>query len=81
MILDKLYDFLSDKGFQNPDTGKLFFPAYIYTYDPKDEYQVRKEISDLIERLKRPNNNLNCLVINIYEEFINYLKSTNFILI
>lgn len=78
MILDTLFEFLSDKRFQNPDTGKLFFPAYIYTYDPKKEYQVRDEINTMIEKLKRPNNYLDCLVMNIYKEFITYLKNSSF---
>lgn len=75
---DKIYDLMSDKGFQEPRTGNLFFPAYVYTYNPESEYEVRDLIQQLIKKLKRPNHYLDCLVINIYEELIAYLKSDTF---
>jgi hypothetical protein len=78
MIVDKIYDLLADKAFQEPRTGDLFFPAYIYTYPPEDEYKTREEIALLTEKLKRPNNFLDCLVLNIYDEFIEHLKSYSF---
>lgn len=76
--IDKLYDLMTDKGFQEPRTGNLFFPAYIYTYPPEKEYEIRKQIDLLIKKLKRPNHYLDCLVINIYHELINYLKEESF---
>lgn len=69
---------MSDKGFQEPRTGNLFFPAYIYTYPPEKEYEIRQQIDLLSEKLKRPNNYLDCLVINIYHELIQYLKEVSF---
>lgn len=75
---DKIYDLMSDKGFQEPRTGNLFFPAYVYTYKPELEYEVRYLIQQLIKKLKRPNHYLDCLVINIYEELITYLKADTF---
>lgn len=75
MEIHQLYDFLADKDFQNPKTGNLFFPAYIYTYEAKNEYEVQEEIKKLVAKLKRPNNYLDCLVLNIYEEMIEYLKN------
>ena len=41
---------LSNEDFQDPDTGTLFFPAYICTYDPEKEYEIRVEIENLKER-------------------------------
>jgi len=76
--IDKLYDLMADKGFQEPTTGNLFFPAYIYTYPPENEYEIREQLQLLSEKLKRPNNFLECMVINIYHEMIEYLKSTIF---
>lgn len=76
--IDKLYDLMADKGFQEPTTGNLFFPAYIYTYQPEKEYEIREQLHLLSEKLKRPNNFLECMVINIYHEMIAYLKSTIF---
>jgi hypothetical protein len=75
---DKIYDLMSDKGFQEPRTGNLFFPAYVYTYKPELEYEIRNQINQLIKKLERPNHYLDCLVINIYEELISYLKSDSF---
>lgn len=76
ITISKFYDLiLSDKGFQIPETGELFFPAYIYTYNPKDEYSVRKEIENLKDRLIRPNNFVDTLILNIFTEFIEYLKT------
>ena len=75
---DKIYDLMSDKGFQEPRTGNLFFPAYVYTYKPELEYEIREQIAQLIKKLKRPNHYLDCLVINIYEELIDYLKADSF---
>lgn len=69
---------MADKGFQEPRTGNLFFPVYIYTYEPAEEYEMRKEINLLIEKLKRPNNYLDSLVINMYDEMIEYLKEEQF---
>lgn len=75
MILSDLFKELSNKSFQHPDSGNLFFPAYIYTYDPSDEYQIRNEIETLKDRLIRPDIYQECMVINIFDEFISYLKT------
>ena len=69
---------MADKGFQEPRTGNLFFPAYIYTYPPEEEYEIRRQIDLLIEKLKRPNHYLDCMVVNIYHELIEYLKNESF---
>ena len=76
--VDKLYDLMADKGFQEPRTGNLFFPAYIYTYPSDKEYQIREKIGLLTEKLARPTNYLDCKVINIYHEIIEYLKGESF---
>jgi len=76
--IDKIYDLMADRGFQEPRTGNLFFPAYIYTYPPEQEYEIREQINLLTEKLKRPNHFLNCLVLNIYHELIAYLKEESF---
>lgn len=76
--IDEIFQLLSREDFKDPDTGLLFFPVYIYTYPAGQEFQIRDQISLLNERLKRPSNNLNCLVIDIYKEFISYLKNNKF---
>jgi hypothetical protein len=76
MTISELYDrLLSNKEWQDPETGKLFFPAYIFTYPPEDEYQIRKEVENLNSRLKRPNNFIDALVLNVFNEFIGFLKA------
>ena len=69
MKLSDLFEELSRREFQNPETGNMFFPAYIYCYDPQEEYQIRKEIIELKDRLIRPDIFQECMVTNIYEEF------------
>lgn len=76
--IDKIFQLLSREDFKDPDTGLLFFPVYIYTYPSEKEFQIRYQIDLLDDRLKRPSNNLNCLVINIYKEFVNYLQESKF---
>lgn len=69
---------MSDKSFQDPRTGNLFFPAYIYTYPPANEYEIRDKIEQAVNNLARPSNYLNTLSINIYHELIAFLKSRVF---
>lgn len=76
--IDKIYDLMADRGFQEPRTGNLFFPAYIYTYPAEQEYEIREQIELLTEKLKRPNHFLDCLVLNIYHELITFLKEDSF---
>lgn len=74
MTIIELYNQLSNKGFQDHQTGNLFFPAYMYMYNPEMEYEIEKEILDIKNRLHRPNNYLDVMVLDIFEEFINFLK-------
>lgn len=78
MNTDKLIELLEDKGFQDPRTGNLFFGAYIYLYPPQEEYKMQKNIETLTQRLKRPNNFLDCLTIDLFDFFIQYLKDNSF---
>ena len=78
MNVDKLVELLEDKGFQDPRTGNLFFGAYIYLYDPKKEYKMQNNIKILTKRLKRPNNFLDCLTIDFFDFFVQYLKQNTF---
>jgi hypothetical protein len=78
MTVAELYLKLANKDFQDYNTGKLFWPVYMYGYDPKEEYKIREEILDIKERLHRPNNYLNVLTMDIFKEFLNYLDGSNF---
>lgn len=78
MTITELYNQLSDKDFQDHQTGNLFFPAYMYMYDPEKEYQIEAEILDIKNRLHRPNTYLDVMIIDIYEQFVEFLKNQNF---
>jgi|SRR5690554_2067749 len=77
MTITELYNQLADRNFQEYETGNLFFPAYMYMYDATKEYEIENEILDIKHRLHRPNNYLDVMVLDIYEEFIVYLKDNN----
>jgi hypothetical protein len=47
-------------------------------YNPEQEYEVEKEILDIKNRLHRPNNYLDVMVLDIFEEFTTFLKSEKF---
>ncbi|MEO6671416.1 MAG: BREX protein BrxB domain-containing protein [Ferruginibacter sp.] len=78
MTIAELYEKLADKSFQDPGTGNLFWPTYMYLYKPENEYAIRKEIETIKTRLKRPDNYVDVLMINIFEELIEYLKLQHF---
>lgn len=78
MTITELYHKLDDKDFQNHLTGNLFFPAYMYVYEPDKEYEVDAEILNIKERLHRPTNYLDVMVIDIFEEFLAFLETQRF---
>lgn len=78
MTIVELYEKLADKSFQDPETGNLFWPTYMYLYKPENEYSIRKEVENIKDRLKRPDNFIDVLVINIFEELLEYLKTEQF---
>jgi hypothetical protein len=47
-------------------------------YNPEMEYEVEKEILHIKNSLYRPNNYLDVMVLDIFEEFINFLKNEKF---
>jgi len=78
MTINELYDLLSNEDFQDPKTGNLFFPAYMYIYDPANEYYIREQIQQMKDRLIRPNTYVDVLIINLFTEFIDFLKTRDF---
>lgn len=78
MTITELYQQLADKDFQNHLTGNLFFPAYMYVYDPEKEYEVDREITNIKERLHRPTSYLDVMVIDIFEALTDFLKQFKF---
>lgn len=78
MTISELYEKLSDKDFLDPTTGNLFSRAYMYLYEPENEYHIRQEIQHFKDRLIRPDTYRNIFLIDIFEEFIEYLEKGKF---
>ena len=74
MTVDELYKKLSDPGFQDTENGDLFYNFYVFQYEPEKEYEIQQQIKDLKDSLERPNNFIDLLALDIYEEFIAFLK-------
>ncbi len=74
MTVDELYKKLSDPGFQDTENGDLFYNFYVFQYDPEKEYEIQRQIQELKDSLERPNNFIDLLALDIYEEFIEFLK-------
>jgi hypothetical protein len=75
MTITELYEQLADPEFKDPATGDLFFPAYMYTYDPELEREIDAEIQNIKERLHRPNTYVDVLVLDIFDELCAYLET------
>jgi hypothetical protein len=78
MTITELYTHLANDDFKDHETGNLFFPAYMYMYNAEKEYEINAEILDIKNRLHRPTNYLDVIVLDIYEEFIEFLKQQKF---
>ena len=78
MTIAEFYNQFANDDFKDYETGNLFFPAYMYMYNAENEYQIDAEILDIKNRLHRPTNYLDVIVLDIYEEFIIYLKQEKF---
>jgi hypothetical protein len=75
---DKILNVLARKDFQDPSTGNLFFPVYIYTYDTKDEALYKEQIPEMISHLSRPSNHLHTLHIDIWKEIMTFFEEKTF---
>lgn len=73
-MLDDVFRRLADPEFQNIGTGLMSFPAYVYVYPPGQEREFREAISRLPSRLRRPNVGQDPLLVNIFEELLEFLK-------
>jgi len=74
-MLDDVFQILSDPEFQEPGSGLMSFPAYVYVYPPDEEYAFRDALPQLADRLRRPNVGQHPLVVNIYDAFLDYLRA------
>lgn len=75
---EQLYTKLTKATFQDPATGNLFFPVYLFTYNPAEEYTVREQIAHLGERLLRPLGQTEVLVLDLFSAFLDYLRADEY---
>lgn len=73
-MLDDVFRRLADPQFQDLGAGLMSFPAYVYVYPPEREYEFREAVSELPERLRRPNVGQEPLLVNVYEELLSFLE-------
>lgn len=78
MTVEELYNKLCSKEFQDPSNGDLFYNFFVYLYDAKNEYQMREQIADIKEKIKRPSEYIDVLTLDVFEEFCNYLDGKPF---
>ena len=73
MTVEQLYDKLCSKEFQDPSNGDLFYNFFVYLYPGDKEYEMREQIADIKEKIKRPSEYIDVLTLDIFEELCNYL--------
>ncbi|MEZ4966028.1 MAG: hypothetical protein R2791_12375 [Saprospiraceae bacterium] len=68
MTITELYNKRTTKTFQgSPYRESVLFPWPMYVYDPAKEYEVDQEILHIKDRLHRPTNYLDVMVMDIFE--------------
>ena len=78
MTVQELYDYLSSDEFKNAKSGNIFYNYYIYQYPAKKEYAMRRQVLEFQERLKRPSNYVNAMILDLFTVFCDYLKAESF---
>ena len=78
MTVEQLYDKLCSKEFQDTSSGDLFYNFFVYLYPGDKEYEMREQIADIKEKIKRPSEYIDVLTLDIFEEFCTYLDSKPF---
>ena len=77
-MLDALFDFLRDDDFQDPASGRMNFPAYLYAYPAEEEYAFRTELPKLCEKFDRFPILQVPLVVNIFDHLVDHLSERSF---
>jgi len=78
MTVEQLYDKLCSKAFQDPRNGDLHYNYFMFQYDATKEYDMLRQIDDIREKIRRPNNNVDVLLLNLFEEFTTFLDNRSF---
>ena len=78
MTVEQLYEKLCSKKFQDTQSGDLFYNFYVYLYPADKEFEMREQIEDIKENIKRPVNNVDVLTLDIFEEFCRFMDGQSF---
>lgn len=78
MTVEQLYDKLCSKAFQDPRNGDLHYNYFMFQYDVTKEYDMLRQIDEIREKIRRPNNNVDVLLLDLFEEFTAFLDSRSF---
>ena len=73
MTVEQLYEKLCSKKFQDTQSGDLFYNFFVYLYPADKEFEMREQIEDIKENIKRPVNNVDVLTLDIFEEFCRFM--------
>lgn len=75
--IEELFERLNSKQFQK-EASDIFYNYYIYLYPASQEYEMRKQIAEFKERLKRPNSYANPMTLDLFDTFCEFLKTEHF---
>ena len=78
MTVAQLYEKLCSKKFQDTQSGDLFYNFFVYLYPADKEFEMREQIDDIKENIKRPVNNVDVLTLDIFEEFCRFMDGQSF---
>lgn len=78
MTVEQLYEKLCSKKFQDTQSGDLFYNFFVYLYPADKEFEMREQIDDIKENIKRPVNNVDVLTLDIFEEFCRFMDGRSF---
>lgn len=78
MTVEQLYEKLCSKAFQDPRNGDLHYNYFMFQYDATKEYDMLRQIDDIREKIRRPNNNVDILLLDLFDEFTAFLDGRSF---
>ena len=78
MTIPELYEYLCSPQFQDEHSGNVFYNYYIYQYPASKEYEMRRQIQEFKEKLERPTNFVDALVLDLFKVFCEYLRNEKF---
>ena len=78
MTIPELYEYLCSPQFQDENSGNIFYNYYIYEYPANKEYEMRRQVQEFKEKLERPTNFVDALVLDLFKVFCEYLSNEKF---